>query len=313
MRVRGSLTLLVATLLLTGALQTLTAESGELTVGAVQFEVREELFLSEASFRAAVAAEVEKAVAEGSELVVFPEYTGVFLAALPHGEEVSRSDTVGGALRRISEEVGRTLSLRELFLEAAPEVSARMDRIFGTLAAEHGVHILGGTYFAASPEERRLTNRAVVYAPDGERCYEQDKVFLTTFERDLIGLDPGSLGRADGFSLDGVAVGLTICRDTFFEVWDTIHRDRDIWIDIKADGVAYDQAARRRYLTTIPERLAESDVPYGVTVSLVGSYLELFWEGRTSVVGWDGKELDLLDRSDGVRRGDLVVESLPVP
>ena len=294
----------------------LPAEPGELTVGAVQFEVTEDLFLSEARFRESVAAHVAEAAAEGSELVVFPEYSGVFLAALPYGDEVVASQTVRGALRRVSEEGGRALSLRELFVQAAPGVSQRMDRIFGGLAAEHGVHILGGTYFEVSRSasgERRLTNRAVLYGPDGSRLYEQDKVFLTPFERELIGLDAGTVRAARGFSVDGVSVGVTICRDTFFEVWDTVHRGRDIWIDIKADGVAYDEAARRRYLTTIPERLAETDVPFGITVSLVGSYLELFWEGRTSVVKWDGEELGLLDLSDGARRGDLVVESLRAP
>jgi predicted amidohydrolase len=282
----------------------------------VQFEVTEETFVSEATFRASVARQVERAVAEGSELVVFPEYSGVFLAALPYGDEVAESNTVRGALRRISQESGRPISLKSIFLDAAPAVSARMDRVFGGLAAKHEVYILGGTYFEASRTdsgERRLTNRAVVYGPAGGRVYEQDKVFLTPFERELIGLNPGSIRGADGFSLDGVSVGITICRDTFFEIWNPVHEDRHVWIDIKADGVSYDEVARRRYLATIPERLAETDVPFGVTVSLVGTYLELFWEGRTSMVSWDGGELDLLDRSDFVRRAEVVVESFRVP
>jgi predicted amidohydrolase len=288
----------------------------ELTVGAVQFQVSEELFASEAEFAAEVSAHVAEAVAAGSELVVFPEYTGVFLATIPHRAQVSRSDTLQGAMRRIAAARGRPVVLRRLFADAAPEVSLRMDRIFGALARRHEIYILSGTYFHAHRDEAgipRLTNRAVLYGPEGNRVYEQDKVFLTAFERDLIGIDPGSVHEAEGFTIDGVEIGLTICRDTFFEVWDGAYEGKELWIDIKADGVAYDDEARRRYFKTIPERLEESDVPYGVTVSLVGRYLELFWEGRTSMVAWDGRSLRTLDRSDRTRHRDLVVESFRDP
>ncbi len=292
------------------------AEPRELTVGAVQFQISEGLFASEAQFAAEVSSLVAEAVSAGAELVVFPEYSGVFLAAIPFAPQVARSDTLGGALRRIAEARGGPVELRRIFAEAAPTVSGRMDRIFGGLAAGHGVYILAGTYFELDGDAAgipRLTNRAVLYGPGGTRVYEQDKVFLTAFERDLIGLDPGSVYEAEGFSIDGVEIGLTICRDTFFEVWDRAYREKELWIDIKADGVAYDDEARRRYLTTIPERLERTDVPYGITVSLVGRYLELFWEGRTSVVAWDGRNLETLDRSDRVRRGELVVESFTDP
>lgn len=292
------------------------AEPRELTVGAVQFQISEELFGSEERFAAEVSALVAEAVSAGSELVVFPEYSGVFLAAVPFSPQVARSDTVGGALGRIAEARGRPVQLRRLFADAAARVSERMDRLFGALAARHGVHILAGTYFHAGRDEAgmpRLTNRAVLYGPEGDRIYEQDKVFLTAFERELIDLDPGSVHEAGGFTIDGVEIGLTICRDTFFEVWDSAYEDMELWIDIKADGAAFDEEARRRYFKTIPERLEESDVPYGVTVSLVGRYLELFWEGRTSMVAWDGRSLRTLERSDRVRRGELVVESFADP
>lgn len=295
---------------------TAVAEPRELTVGAVQFQVSEEIFASEARFAAEVSAQVAEAVAAGSELVVFPEYSGVFLAAIPFSPQVSRSETLQGAMRRIAEARGKPVELRRLFSNTAPRVSEHMDRIFGTLAARHRVHILAGTYFHAARDEAgipRLRNRAVLYGPEGNRVYEQDKVFLTAFERDLIGLDPGSVHEAEGFTIDGVEIGLTICRDTFFEVWDRAYEGKELWIDIKADGVAYDDEARRRYIKTIPERLEETNVPYGVTVSLVGRYLELFWEGRTSVVAWDGQHLKTLDRSNRTRGRDLVVESFRDP
>lgn len=292
----------------------LSAGEPELVVAGVQFEVSEELYLSRGAFDRSVADYTRLAAAAGSELVVFPEYIGVFLAATPHAGTLRSSDSLSAAIRSISRAAGDQRSLRELFVQAAGEVSSRMDRLFGALAAENNVYILAGTYFHASgPGDRepgRLTNRAVVYGPTGERVYEQDKVFLTPFERDLIGLDAGTLDAVGDVEIDGVSVGITICKDTFYDAWDVVHDDRDLWIDIKADGVPFDQAARERYYTTIPERLEEAGVPYGMTVSLVGEFLNLFWEGRTSVVALRQEKLSTLDRSDSVRRADLVVEPI---
>ncbi|MFP4407957.1 MAG: nitrilase-related carbon-nitrogen hydrolase [Spirochaetaceae bacterium] len=307
---------IVVVLTLLASAGSVGAEPRELTVGAVQFQVSEEIFAAEGRFAAEVSTLVAEAVSAGAELVVFPEYSGVFLATIPFAPQVARSDTVAGALRRIAEASGRPIQLRRLFSNGAPTVSVRMDRIFGALAARHGVHILAGTYFELERDEAgspRLMNRAVLYGPSGNRVYEQDKVFLTPFERDLIGLDSGSVHEADGFSIAGVEVGLTICRDTFFGEWDRAYGDKELWIDIKADGVAYDDEAKRRYFKTIPERLEKADVPYGATVSLVGRYLDLFWEGRSSMVVWDGRTLKSLDRSDRTRRRDLVVESFVDP
>ena len=307
----------------------LSAESGALRVAAVQFEVSEERFFSEGAFRSSVSTLVSEAVAAGSELIIFPEYIGVFLATAPYAAQIRPSETVRDALQRIraaapdsapniepTATAAGPLNLRRLFLDGAPEVSLLMDEVFGGLAAEHQVHILAGSYFhrsTGSGGSSRLTNRAVLYGPRGERAYEQDKVFLTPFESQLIELDAGTLSAVDGFSIDGISVGLTICRDTFFDAWDPIHEDREVWIDIKADGVAYDEAARRRYYETIPERLEETDVPYGITASLVGSFLELFWEGSTRFVFWDEERLRTLDRSRSSRRQEIVVETIEEP
>lgn len=307
----------------------LYGEPEELAVAAVQYQVREGRYISEAAFRSSVDALVSDAVAAGAELVIFPEYTGVFLATAPYAAQVRSADTVREALRRIraadehaagtdraaAADPGRP-NLRQLFLEAAPEVSRTMDEIFGGLAARHRVHILAGTYFhrTLGPDGTgSLTNRAVLYDPRGSRTYEQDKVFLTPFEEHLIGLDAGAVAAAHGFAIDGLDVGLTICRDTFFEEWDPVHDDREVWIDIKADGVDYDAAARERYYKTIPERLEATDVPYGITVSLVGSFLELFWEGRTSIVTWEKDRLRTLEDSDSPRRQEIVIETIREP
>ncbi|MFW6214339.1 MAG: nitrilase-related carbon-nitrogen hydrolase [Alkalispirochaetaceae bacterium] len=291
----------------------LPAEESGVVVAAVQFEVREEVYRSQDSLGREVSKFVRRAAAAGSDLVVFPEYLGVFLAAQPYLPRLASADTVAAAVEVISRDDTDLLSLRELFIAEAPRVGAWMDAVFGPLAREHGIHILAGTYFHASRAEAgeyRLTNRAVIYSPRGRRLYEQDKVFLTPFERERIGLDPGSLGDVEGVEIGGVSVGVTICQDTFYDAWDAIHQERELWIDIKADGVPFDQQARRRYYRTIPERLKETGVPYGVTVSLVGAFLDLFWEGRSSVVHRRGDTLDTLERTGSPRRPDLLVERI---
>jgi hypothetical protein len=57
----------------------------------------------------------------------------------------------------------------------------------------------------------------------------------------------------------------------------------DLWIDIKANGALYDQEERQRFLRAVPARIAEGNIPYGLTVCLTGSLLEMLWEGESSL------------------------------
>jgi predicted amidohydrolase len=171
--------------------------------------------------------------------------------------------------------------------------------------------VLAGTRFARA-RDGSLRNRVVVYGPDGRVAYTQDKVYLTEFERDVLGLEAAPLGAARGFRIHGYQIGVTICRDTFFEEWEELFEGFDLWIDVKANGVPFTAEERARFLRALPARLAPAHVRYGMTVCLTGGLLDLLWEGESSWIRTDGKGIEFLDRADSPRESELIVaEILP--
>ncbi len=308
-----------------------------LIVGAVQFEVAEDIVADRERFESAIHAAIGRAAELGSDLVVFPEYQNVFAALIEHdrfvtalselglsGEQIEQSiDGATGSRRSAVARLFGTLrahtefeSLHELFTSSSKEVSRWMDRAYGRAAAEHAVTVVAGTYFAlddAPDGNPQLKNRAVVYGPDGERLYEQDKVFLTAFEREIVELSAGDPDDAHGFEVEGWSVGLTICRDTYFPVWDEVHDGRDLWIDLRGEGTEYDASVRERLQDAVPERLMESAVPYGLTVFLTGEFHGLFWEGRSNAIAAFDDSVERLSEVGSVSEHELLVVELDPP
>ncbi len=144
-----------------------------------------------AAYRAKLSDWVARAADQGAELLVFPEYGAMELAAL------------GGA------EVAADLeaSLQEV-MRHGPQVMALHEE----LAARHGVHILGASA-PAMGDAARPVNRAILYGPQGVIGH-QDKQIMTRFEREEWDIAPGhglqvfdtALGR----------IGVIICYDAEF-------------------------------------------------------------------------------------------------
>ena len=295
-----------------------------LTVAAVQFEMSEELLLDRAVFEREIVDSIEEAVAGGSDLVVFPEYMNVFPVLADSRldpasfAEIAETVARSGALGRLRDAVGRRVgdrSVRELFTSSSEDTSKWMDRVYGGAAAEHAIHIVAGTYFAREPgkEDDRLKNRAIVYGPTGERIYEQDKRFLTPFEEEVIGLDTGDPYDAAGVQIGEWSVGVTICRDTYFPVWNAVHHERDLWIDLRGEATEFDGSVRQRLEEAVPARLHETGVPYGLTVFLTGELYGLYWEGRSSMIAGRDAELERLTSAESRHERDVVVSQLPAP
>ena len=150
-------------------------------------------FLSDFSaYAAKITAWVEKAVVEGATLLVFPEYGAMELASLG-GPDVAAD------LERALHEVARH----------RPAV----DALHLSLAAKHGLHILGASGPVFPAEDTRPINRATLYGPEGIVGH-QDKQIMTRFEREIWDVAPGkglpvfdtALGR----------IGILICYDSEF-------------------------------------------------------------------------------------------------
>ena len=302
-----------------------TADTGGLTVSGVQLSIDTELYASETAFTAGIEKRIRQIVRRYSpDLIVFPEYTSVFLAAIPHADRISGAVTVTDALTRIAtgglgcpsleQEISGNLPLvlKEFFISESGGIELMMDRIWGGLAAKYGVYIVAGTYFAVFEDSagRELRNRLVVYGPGGRVVYTQDKALLSSFEEEMLMLSTGSIHDADGIFIGDAEVVFTICRSTFLEQWEDIHAGADIWIDIKAEGVPFDEEVRRRFVKALPSRIAGSDVPYGLTVCLTGRFLDLSWEGKSSAVTGGGGEFEYAVKAAKHDSEEVVIFSL---
>lgn len=260
-----------------------TPDTGETRFAFVQYQIDPTTYQNSHTFSRDVEELISQAVTTGAEVIVFPEYTNVFLATIPLSSHLTPSTTLNEGLKLLQNRYGPGTTLKDFFIHRSAPVRHIMDTVWGTLAQKYTVTIVAGTAFVAAPDNR-LYNRLFVYTPDGAVYYTQDKAYLTPFETDIIGLDPGDPAQAQPIDLQGVETGLTICRDTFFDTWNRQFSDADLWIDLKANGTQFDTAQKENFTQALPERISETPVETGATVCLTGTFLHLFWEGTSSVI-----------------------------
>lgn len=143
-----------------------------------------------AAWEAKTARWVADGAATGAELLVFPEYGAIEMAA------------TGGP------EVAGSLALT---LGAVADRMAEMDEVWAALARRHRVHVLA-TSGPARRADGRFVNRARLITPEG-RIGAQDKMIMTPFEHgwgvvggDTLRVFDTALGR----------IGVAICYDSEF-------------------------------------------------------------------------------------------------
>lgn len=140
---------------------------------------------------AQVAPLIAEAVAQGAQLVVLPEYFGVFGAKATAKVIVREADGEG---------------VQQAFL-------ARMAR-------EHGVFVVGGTVPLACDDPGRVRSACLVYGPDGARLARYDKIHLFAFTRGEERYDEGRTIEAGdapvAVDLPCGRTALSICYDLRF-------------------------------------------------------------------------------------------------
>jgi predicted amidohydrolase len=266
------------------------AEERPLRVAAVQLSIHPADIASLAAFRARIEDLVAACLPAEPDLILFPEYTSAFLALVPYGALLQDAASITEALRRVRAREPLVHGLRDLFLLNAGLAEAAARELFGGLARRYRAALGAGTLFALE-RGGRLVNRALVFGRDGRLLHAQDKVLLTEFEQEELGLEAGSPTRAGPFLLEGRRIGLTICRDTYLEEWERLLAGCDLWVDLKGSGQAFTEQARERFRLALPARLAASGVPYGLTVCLTGRLCGQLWEGESflAVLGSEGR------------------------
>ena len=267
------------------------------TAAGIQFEISEEVYLSEDTFFTFVDREILTALDSEyrPDLIIFPEYIGVFYQLIEFNDIIGRYSTFQAALTHILAEKPHFKSMAELFLKPAAWESYLTG--WADLADRYNVTLIAGSCFV-DDGAGGLRNRTHVFGPDGKLEYYQDKVYLTDFENDIIGLTPGRLDAAGFFYVDGRDIALTICRDAYSTDWEQKNDGAFLWIDIKANGEVYNQQQQRSFMRALPSRMINSNVTFGMTVCAVGSYLDLFWEGESSALYKSAEGLALIDLSD---------------
>ncbi len=266
------------------SLQALTPGK-DLTTVTVQFEVSLDFIKSEKAYRDAIEDAMKDAMAGGAaDLVIFPEYLGVFASLIPYSSYLSETKPFQQVWADIAADYPGFSTLTDLFISRSEETGSFLDEIWSDLARKYNVFILSGSRFYYDPREKGLFNQAVVFDPDGKIVYKQNKFFLTEFEEELLGLSPGDLSDISGFSVKDHLVRLTICRDTFLKKWEDLYREGFLWIDIKANGVPYTPDQEDLFTRALPARLVRTPIPYGITACLTGEFLDLLWQGQSSII-----------------------------
>ena len=133
---------------------------------------------------------VAEAAGDGTELLVFPEYGAMELAA-PAGQAVVAS--------------------LDASLQAVSDALPRIDAVHADLAERYKVHILA----ASGPRlgsDGRYRNTARFFAPSG-KSGQQDKRVMTPFEHDW-GIVPGN--RTSVFDTTLGRIGVAVCYDSEF-------------------------------------------------------------------------------------------------
>lgn len=142
------------------------------------------------AYRAKLTRWVTEGAATGADLLVFPEYAAMELASL--GGTATAAD-----LQRALAEVARH--------------RAAVDALHLDLAAQHSVHILGGSGPVFTTD--RPVNRATLYGPAGIVGH-QDKQIMTRFEREDWDVRPGA--PLVVMETPFARLGVVICYDSEF-------------------------------------------------------------------------------------------------
>ena len=148
---------------------------------------------SQSAYEAKITRWVEEAVGAGAELLVFPEYGAMELAALAGADAAA---DLQGAIDAVSDRLPMQAELHK------------------RLAMKHGVAIV-----AASGPQRHAdgsaTNVARMFSRSG-KCGEYHKLMMTPWERDPWKISAGHPQQLTVFDIGIARIGLLICYDIEF-------------------------------------------------------------------------------------------------
>lgn len=224
---------------------------------------------------------VKSARAEGSEIVVFPEYNFFDLVGLIPGFRLANKmmNKKAKQLVQLQEEKDNRNSSRRLhhfFRMLSGPTSTALLAIMSELAKKYEIYIYTGSYLITDHDQ--LYNAGSLLSRDGNILGTQKKLHLTDFEESI------ALSRADSlqvFELDFGRVAIPICMDaTYFE---TFSMARKLGADIVIIPIANNEEYHAyKALRGIWPRVQESFV-FGFKSSLNGWLAGMHFTGKAGI------------------------------
>jgi predicted amidohydrolase len=313
---------------------------------AIQLEVGPAVLASSEAYQRHLEATVARAVdcagpADG-RLVVLPEVSGHLALLALAGPRAHKASTLAGALA--SAAVRRPLDVLRGVVTAsvlqpkhavlaalAPDAEKWWKSVCAPLARQHRCYLVAGSHFRVSPDGD-VTNASLTFDPDGKLVATTDKVNL------LPGVEDGAkggLGLARG-NPDALPVVATpfgtlctlICYDGFRRAHTRLERFEPMaqrlaargGVDVVANPAANPYPWRERWpfddrvrvdqweADGLPGTLRETAFArYGVTAHLVGSVLDLRFDGASEILAGDGTKLA---RAEAPDRGGHVIAAV---
>lgn len=308
----------------------MSAAAGPTTLVAIQLAIDETVLASGASYRAAIEAAADAALAAappGPRLVVFPEVAGhlALYALAPPGARKGKTLSAvlaSAAVRRPLDVLRGAVSARVLnprhavVAGLAPDAERYWRALFGHLARAHGAYVVAGSHLRIAASGA-LTNASHLFGPDGGLLATTDKVNLVVGVEDS---SPGGLGltRGDPASVPIVETPLgplvtLVGYDAFRAPRTASERFIAVGEQITVRGgcavVANPAGNHAVHAEGWPSALA--GVPaarHGLTAHLVGHLLDLHYAGASEIVAREADgHIRVLARAEATDRGCHVV------
>lgn len=252
-----------------------------LTIGSAQIEIK--IFSSISKYIKEINNHIYKSVTGGAQLVVFPEFNGVLLFGLfPFFKIIiniiNNFKTMSSAEKQsfdIQKDNNINIDIIPLYKHMAPILQRIFIDIFSTLAKAHRIYIMSGSILVF--EQEKLYNRNYFFAPDGSIIDCQDKVHLTTDEKNL-GISSGKEFKVLQLPIGNISFPFYMDAVYFetFKILKYMGAQVVLLSAANMDGYTSNQSHK-----CIWSRVQESGF-YGVNSALIGNFYKLTFTGNSS-------------------------------
>ncbi|MFS8533684.1 MAG: carbon-nitrogen hydrolase family protein [Limnochordales bacterium] len=283
------------------------ADGERIAIACVQAKVSLADYLTAERFRGLVDRLMSQAASampdDVPRLVVFPEdfASGCIFAGeadtLPEGgglraavAALVRRHFAGVMAQRLKHRVGW---VRALALHRASAVAELYFDTFAAAARRYGAYVLGGTVLlpklddSRQPQGGEVYNTAYLFGPDGNVVGAQRKAFLIELEGpEGLDLSQGAVEELTAWDTELGRIGVAVCFDAFQEpvVERLASLDLDILLQPSANPQPWTDWQQEDWLRGSWHAVCRCGIArYGVNPMLVGSLLDIAFEGQSAI------------------------------